>query len=95
MPEVPELHGGPGMRRLLEVLAQGAPAPPEPKRFDETTPDGLVRLVLEPDGTCAVDVDHFGAEADDGIARAEEAIKTLYNRATGLPPAKTDEEEDR
>lgn len=95
MPEAPELHSGPGMQRLLEVLAQGTPAPPEPKRFDETTPDGLVRLVLEPDGACTVDIDHFGAEAEDGVDRAEESIKTLYNRATGLPAPKADEEEDR
>ncbi|GAA1676885.1 hypothetical protein GCM10009830_24570 [Glycomyces endophyticus] len=81
MPDDPELHTGPGMRRLLDVLAQGAPAPEAPKRFDRTSPDGLVRLVLEPSGACTVDIDHFGAEAEDGIARAEAAIKALYNRA--------------
>lgn len=82
MPESPELHSGPGMRRLLDVLTQGAPAPEAPKRFDETTSDGLLRLVLEPDGTCTVDIDHFGAEADDGIAHVEAAIKALYNQAS-------------
>lgn len=82
MPESPELHSGPGMRRLLDVLSQGAPAPEAPKRFDETTSDGLLRLVLEPDGTCMVDIDHFGAEAEDGIAHVEAAIKALYNQAS-------------
>ena len=27
MPDRPSLHSGPGMRRLLGVLAQGSPAP--------------------------------------------------------------------
>lgn len=31
MPESPELHTGPGMRRLLDVLTQGAPAPEAPE----------------------------------------------------------------
>lgn len=82
MPETPELHSGPGMRRLLDVIAQGAPAPAAPKRFDETSPDGLVRLVLEPDGACTIDIDHFGAEAEDGIAHVEATVKVLYNQAT-------------
>ena len=87
MPESPELHSGPGMRRLLDVLSQGAPAPAAPKRFDETTSDGLLRLVLEPDGTCTVDIDHFGAEAEDGIAHVEAAIKALYNQASKVASA--------
>jgi hypothetical protein len=82
MPEQPELHSGPGMRRLFDVLAQGAPAPAAPKRFDQTSSDGLVRLVLEPDGACTIDIDHFGAEAEDGMAFVEDTIKTLYNQAT-------------
>lgn len=82
MPDGQELHSGPGMRRLLDVLAQGAPAPTAPKRFDETSSDGLVRLVLEPDGACTLDIDHFGAEAEDGIAHVEATVKYLYNQAT-------------
>jgi hypothetical protein len=82
MSENPELHNGPGMRRLLDVVAQGAPAPAAPKRFDQTSPDGLVRLILEPDGVCTVDIDHFGAEAEDGMAYVEDTIKTLYNQAS-------------
>lgn len=81
MPDRPNLHDGPGMRRLMDTLAQGAPAPAAPKRFDQTSTDGLVRLVLEPDGVCTIDIDHFGAEAEDGIAHVESAIKGLYNRA--------------
>lgn len=94
MSEQPSLHSGPGMRRLLGVLAQGSPAPEAPKRFDQTTSDGLVRLVLEPDGTCTVDIDHMGAEAEDGIAHVEAAIKTLYNRATSNHASPVDSEED-
>jgi len=90
MPERPELHTGPGMRRLLGVLSQGAPAPAAPKRFDETSTDGLVRLILEPDGACTIDIDHFGAESGDGIARVETAIKTLYNRANTEIASKPD-----
>lgn len=85
------LHKGPGMRRLLDTLGQGAPPPAESSRFDQATPDGLVRLILEPDGTCTVDIDHFGAEAEQGTARIEAAIKSLYNqaaaKATGVEPA--------
>lgn len=96
MPESPELHTGPGMRRLLDVLAQGAPAPEAPKRFDETSPDGLVRLILEPDGACTIDIDHFGAEADDGIAHVESTIKHLYNQAAAKHSApKAAEEQPR
>ena len=83
MPEARRLHEGPGMRRLLQTLGQGALPPAEAARFDQTTSDGLVRLILEPDGTCTVDIDHFGAEADNGIARVESAIKNLYNQAAG------------
>jgi hypothetical protein len=82
MPETPELHSGPGMRRLLDVIAQGAPAPAAPKRFDETSADGLVRLILEPDGACTIDIDHFGAESEDGMSHVEATIKVLYNLAT-------------
>jgi hypothetical protein len=82
------------MRRLLDVLAQGAPAPEAPKRFDETSPDGLVRLILEPNGACTIDIDHFGAEAEDGIAHAEAAIQTLYNQATARQAAPKDIEEE-
>ena len=82
MPENPELHVGPGMNRLLDVLAQGVPAPEEPKRFDQTSPDGLVRLIIDPDGFCTVDIDHMGAEQDGGVARIEATIKDLYNRGT-------------
>ncbi|WP_169732003.1 hypothetical protein [Glycomyces arizonensis] len=91
MPESPELHSGPGMNRLLDVLAQGAPAPEAPKRFDQTSPDGLVRLIIDPDGTCTVDIDHMGAEADDGIARVEAAIKALYNQGTAKVSRSADE----
>ena len=82
MSETPELHAGPGMRRLLDVIAQGAPAPTAPKRFDETSADGLVRLILEPDGACTIDIDHFGAESEDGMSHVEATIKVLYNQAT-------------
>ena len=92
MSENPELHSGPGMNRLLDVLSQGAPAPEAPKRFDETTGDGLVRLAIDPDGNCTVDIDHMGAEADDGIARVEAAIKTLYNRGTAKIGRSADEQ---
>lgn len=95
MPETPELHSGPGMRRLLDVLTQGAPAPVAPKRFDETSADGLVRLILEPNGACSVDIDHFGAEAQDGISHVEATIKRLYNQASSRaasPTAKTEQE---
>jgi hypothetical protein len=96
MPESPELHSGPGMRRLLDVIAQGAPAPEAPKRFDQTTTDGLVRLILEPDGACTIDIDHFGAEADDAMAHVEAAIKSLYNQAAAKnAPKKATEEESR
>ncbi|MBO3733126.1 hypothetical protein [Glycomyces niveus] len=94
MPENPELHTGPGMRRLLDVLAQGAPAPESPKRFDETTSDGLVRLILEADGVCAIDIDHLGAEAEDGISYVEAAIKALYNQAAAKHVAQKVAEEE-
>lgn len=83
------------MRRLLDVIAQGAPAPAAPKRFDETSSDGLIRLVLEPGGTCTIDIDHFGAEAEDGIAHVEATIKILYNQATKklTNPAPSSEQE--
>lgn len=70
------------MRRLLATLGRGVPPPAETFRFDQTTPDGLVRLTLEPDGTCTVDIDHFGAEAEQGMERVEAAITDLYNRAS-------------
>lgn len=91
MPETPELHSGPGMKHLLEVLAQGAPAPEAPRRFDQTTEDGLVRLIIDPDGACTVDIDHMGAEAADGVARAETAIKALYNRGAAKVGGPADE----
>ncbi|THV40639.1 hypothetical protein [Glycomyces buryatensis] len=91
-----KLHEGPGMRHLLGVLAQGAPAPAAAKRFDQTTSDGLLRLTLDPDGTCTVDIDHMGAESEDGMAHVEAAIKTLYNQATSKPTTpKAPEEESR
>lgn len=83
MAEDRKLHSGPGMRRLLDTLGQGAPPPAEPSRFDQTSPDGLVRLTLDADGTCTIDIDHFGAESEQGTARIEAAIKTLYNQAGG------------
>ena len=83
MAEDKKLHSGPGMRRLLDTLGQGAPPPAEPSRFDQTSPDGLVRLTLDADGTCTIDIDHFGAESEQGTARIESAIKTLYNQAGG------------
>jgi hypothetical protein len=86
-----QLHKGPGMRRLLDTLGQGAPPPAEASRFDQTTPDGLVRLILEPDGTCTVDIDHFGAEAEQGMVRVEAAITDLYNRASAKVRAAVDQ----
>lgn len=82
MSEEHQLHNGPGMRCLLDTLGQGAPPPVALSRFDQTTPDGLVRLILESDGACTVDIDHFGAEAEQGMTRVEAAITALYNRAS-------------
>jgi hypothetical protein len=93
VPDGQELHSGPGMRRLFDVLAQGSPAPAAPKRFDETSSDGLVRLILEPEGACTIDIDHFGAEAEDGMAYVEATIKSLYNRASTRASSTTTSEE--
>jgi hypothetical protein len=82
------------MRRLLDVLSEGAPAPESPKRFDETNSDGLLRLVLESDGTRTVDINHFGAEAEDGIAHVEAAIKALYSQASKVASATTTTESE-
>lgn len=62
MPQTPERHSGPGMNRLLGMLAKDASVPETPKRFDETLPDGLVRPLLDLDGTCTVDIDHMGVK---------------------------------
>lgn len=91
MAEDRKLHSGPGMRRLLDTLGQGAPPPAEPSRFDQTSPDGLVRLTLDADGTCTIDIDHFGAESEQGTARIEAAITDLYNRASAKVRAAVDQ----
>lgn len=91
MAEDKKLHSGPGMRRLLDTLGQGAPPPAEPSRFDQTSPDGLVRLTLDADGTCTIDIDHFGAESEQGTVRIEAAITDLYNQASAKVRAAVDQ----
>lgn len=52
-----------------------------------------MRLILEPDGSCTIDIDHFGAEAEDAMPRVEAAIKNLYNGATNKAATPTIETE--